>query len=111
MSQEQSTSYSVRLDWSVVDDFPISYANEFMIQQFRDEFIIAVGQISPPGLVQPTREEIEAIGRITPTILARFAITPNNLRIFVENLQGQLRTYDERGAEVSESTEPSGENS
>lgn len=84
-----------RMDWRVADGYPVSYANEFMVQIVRDEFILTLGQLAPPGIVNPTREEIEAFPKtISPMVVARIAVTPGSLKRFIELLQRQLGRYE-----------------
>lgn len=87
--------FSLRLDWRVADDFPISYANEFMVQIFRDEFVLTLGQLAPPALVHPTRAEIEALPqKISPRVVARVAVAPGRIRALIDLLQRQLARYE-----------------
>jgi hypothetical protein len=84
-----------RLDWRIADGYPVSYANEFMVQIVRDEFILTLGQLAPPALVNATREEIEAFPKtISPMVVARVAVTPGSLKRLVEFLQRQLSAYE-----------------
>lgn len=95
------------LDWRIADDFPISYANEFMVQRIRDEFILTIGQLAPPALVTPTREEIEALPKkISPRVVARIAVAPSRIRALIGLLQRQLAQYDSgtKGLENSSET-------
>lgn len=85
----------VRIDWRVADVHSASFANQFLVQIARDEFILTFGQFVPPALVQPTPEEIESLPEeLSPQIVARVAVTPNGVRRFIQLLQRQLRLYD-----------------
>jgi hypothetical protein len=100
-------SFRLRVDWRVADGYPISYANEFMLQTFRDEFVITLGQLALPAIVNPTPEEVEALPKtISPVVVARVAVTPGSLKRLIELLQRQLGRYesgDVRGlSEVSD---------
>lgn len=87
--------YQLRIDWRVADDHTASFANQFMVQIAKDEFVLTFGQLVPPALVQPTREEIESLPeRISPQVIARVAVTPNGLRQFIQLLQQQLSLYE-----------------
>jgi hypothetical protein len=87
--------FRFRLDWRVADGFPISYANQFMVQVLSDEFVITLGQIAPPAVVNPTREEVEALPKtISPMVVARVAVTPSGHRQLIELLQQQLNRYE-----------------
>ena len=99
----------VKVDWRVADDFPISYANEFMVQIVRDEFVLTLGQLAPPALVAPTHEEIEAFPeKISPRVVGRVAVAPSRLRALVGLLQQQLALYESgiRGLENLSETSP-----
>ena len=87
--------YQRRINWRVADDHPASFANQFMVQIARDEFVLTLGQLVAPALVHPTREEIEALPeRISPQIVARVAVTPAGLRQFSQLIQQQLSLYE-----------------
>lgn len=87
--------YQLRIDWRVADGHTASFANQFLVQIAKDELVLTFGQLVPPALVQPTREEIESLPeRISPQIIARVAVTPNGLRQFMQLLQQQLGLYE-----------------
>ena len=87
--------FSLRLDWRVADEHPISFANHFMVQIAEDEFILTLGQLAPPALVNPTREDIEALPEtISPKVVSRIVVTPRALRRFIKLLQQQMDLYD-----------------
>jgi hypothetical protein len=66
-----------------------------MVQIGMDEFILTLAQLAPPGLVNPTREEIEALPKtISPMVVARVAVTPGALKRLMELLQRQLTVYE-----------------
>lgn len=47
MGETSSEVIDLRMDWRVADDFPIAFANEFMSQIGREEFVITFGQLMP----------------------------------------------------------------
>lgn len=93
--EPSSPALALRMDWRVVDGYPISYANEFMVQIVREEFVLTLAQLAPPALVEPTREEIESLPKtISPQVVSRVAVTPGRLREFIRILQQQLTLYE-----------------
>ena len=88
-------SIQLRIDWRVADGYPISFANQFMVQMGSEEFVLTLAQFVSPALVQPTREEVEALPEtFSPKMLARVAVTPVGMRRFIQLLQQQLGLYD-----------------
>ena len=87
--------YRLRIDWRVADGYPISFANQFMVQMGSEEFVLTLAQLAPPALVEPTREEIESLSKsISPQVVSRVAVTPEKLRQLIRILQQQLTLYD-----------------
>jgi hypothetical protein len=83
------------MNWRIADGYPISYANEFLIQIVRDEFVITLGQLTLPAMVNPTREEVEALPKtISPVVVARVAVTPGSLKRLIELLRRHLDGYE-----------------
>ena len=97
---------AVNLDWQkALEGVPVSYANEFMVQQWRDKFIISAAQVTPPGLVNPTQEQVDAITSIAPTVISRFVVDPSDLKIFVGRLTAQLEDYELRLSQGSQASD------
>ena len=83
---------SVPLVYVGIEDVPILYANQFIIQHQQDEFIISVGQLSPPVLLgdeSEQREQAERLSYVPVKVVARLALTRQRLTELITVLQGK----------------------
>ena len=80
-----------------IDDVPILYANQFIIQHQQDEFIISIGQVSPPVLLgdeAEQREQAERLSYVPVKVVARLALTRQRLTELIAVLQSNLESFD-----------------
>jgi hypothetical protein len=92
---------SVPLVYVGGEEVPILYANQFVSQFQGDEFILTVGQVSPPillGEVDEQREQAERLSYIPVKVVTRLALTRQRLEELLALLKSNLDAYDsERG--------------
>jgi len=97
LSSEGET-FEVPLVFVGAEDVPVLLGNNFIIQHQQDEFILSVGQFTPPILVG-TLEERERVAKeithLPVKIVARVAMTRQRLVELIEILQTNLKTFDE----------------
>lgn len=94
---EQPLEREVPLTWVDVDDVPVFFANQFIIQHNQDEFILTIGQMVPPPIVGPLEqreEQIEQIDFVAVKPLARIAFTYSRLMELGQALEGHREQYD-----------------
>ena len=81
-----------------LDELPIMFANQFLVQHQQSEFILAFGQIAPPIILPGTDAERQAqaakINFVPANMLARFGLTEERMRELVQLLSGYLEVYD-----------------
>ncbi len=80
-----------------IDDVPILYANHFIIQHQQAEFILSVGQVSPPILLgdeAEQREQAERLSYLPVKVVARLALTRERLQELMTVLQDNLKHFD-----------------
>jgi len=64
------------LKWEIPEGVTILWVNNFVVQHTQDEFILSFFQVTPPILIQPTPEELEAVESVPARAVARVALTP-----------------------------------
>ena len=97
MAEDQSVA--VPLVYVGAEDVPIMYANHYVIQHQQDEFILTVGQVSPPILIgdeAEQREQAERLSYVPVKVVARLALTRARLTEVIAVLQTNLKTFDEK---------------
>jgi flagellar motor switch/type III secretory pathway protein FliN len=80
-----------------IDDVPILYANQFIVQHQQDEFIISVGQVSPPVLLGDEAEQREQAARLSYVpvrVVARLGLTRQRLAELITVLETNLEHFD-----------------
>ena|SRR5438477_9080911 len=96
------TGKSVPLVYQGLDELPIMFANQFLIQNQQTEFIVAFGQQAPPLILPGTEEEqaaqLERIEFVPVSMLARFGLTEERFRELLKLMTDYLKSYDDRKA-------------
>jgi len=85
-----------------IEDVPVLYANHFIIQHNQNEFILSVGQLSPPILLGTPEEQAEQarqLSYVPVKIVARLAMTRQRLSELIGILQTNHATYDSKKRE------------
>jgi hypothetical protein len=86
---------SLPLNWVDFDDTPMFLANQFLVQQSADEFILTVAQVTGP----PTTDGAGAttdVEKLPVMTLGRFAFNRRRMVELVALLQAQLEDHDRR---------------
>ncbi len=76
---------------------PIMLANVFTLQRNQDEYILLIGQISPPILVgsqDEQRRQLQELGTLSVRPIARIGFTQARLRELVGILESSLIPSD-----------------
>jgi len=82
-----------------LDEVPIHFVNDFVVQHDKGEFFLTVGQLQPPivlGTPQERKEQAERLGYIPVKVVARFGLTRRRLEELIRVLQENLQGYDAR---------------
>jgi hypothetical protein len=85
---------TVPAKWTEVENVPIQFTNQMLIQHVQNEFILTFGYATPPALLNPTQEEMEAIEFIPVMPIVRLGMTPQRLLELINVLQTNYRTYE-----------------
>lgn len=96
---EQHDLVSVPVVFVGVDELPILYANQFVVQLEGNDFILSAGQLTPPillGSEDEQREQAKDITYVPVRIVARIAMNRERALQLATPLGTQLQRYDER---------------
>jgi hypothetical protein len=88
---------TLRTLWRGVEDQPLLFANQFVIQTQQDAIILTVGQFQGPILLGNVEDQIaqaRQLGHIPITVVARLAFTRERLGELSDALQEHIRKYD-----------------
>ncbi len=89
---------ALRMLWRGMEDHPVLYANQFVMQHEQDELILTVGQFQPPILLGEAHERLEQarqLGYVPVSVVARLAFTRARLGELSRILQDHLDKYDQ----------------
>jgi len=103
MNREQD-AITLPVTYLGLEDVPILFANQFVIQHEKNEFVLTVGQLQPPILLGSPEERKEQAKKLTYVpirVVARFGLTRQRLAELIEVLQSNLRKYDEKQEHAS----------
>jgi hypothetical protein len=95
---DENAQREIPLTWMNVEDVPVLFANQFIIQHNQDEFILSIGQMVPPVLLgdeQQRAAQLQEIERVPVKPLARIAFTRARLIELVQALEGNREIYDQ----------------
>jgi hypothetical protein len=89
---------ALRVLWRGMEDHPLLYVNQFLMQHDQDELILTVGQFQPPILLGEPHERVEQarqLGYVPVHVVARLAFTRARLGELSRILQDHLDKYDQ----------------
>lgn len=96
---QESDSIQLPIVYASVDDEPMLFANQFVLQVNQDEFILVVGQLQPPlvlGTPEEQREQASRLTHVPVRVIARVGMTRQRVAELAQLLTDQLRRYDEQ---------------
>ncbi|MBI3360733.1 MAG: DUF3467 domain-containing protein [Chloroflexi bacterium] len=93
----------VPLKWTGVDDVPVNFANNILIQHTDHEFIVTFGYIQPPIVL--TESDADSINSVACLAVARIAVSPTRMPEILRALSENYEKYRERMKESTEDTE------
>jgi hypothetical protein len=104
---EQPEGINIPVAWIGLDERPIELANQFLIQHEPNEFILTIGQLSPPPLIgsqEQQAEQVEALDFVPIRALCRVSMAPNRLRDLIAILQETWKRHDRHMEEIDPTT-------
>src|SRR5215210_6976265 len=81
-----------------VDDVPIQFANQFVVQIEEEEILLVVGQMSPPVLIGTPAQQAEqakGVPFVPIQVVARYGMTVHRARQLAELLSRQIKRFEE----------------
>lgn len=87
----------LRVLWRGLDDSPILFTNQFLIQTEQDDIILTLGQLQPPVLLGELEDRIaqaQQLGYIPINAVARFGLSRKSLGQLADALQEHIQKYD-----------------
>lgn len=99
---DQEAGIPVPIVYVGAEDVPVLLANQFVIQHEQNEFVLTLGQVTPPillGTLEERREQAQKLAYVPVKVVARVAFTRERLVELIEVLQEHLRKYDTRRGE------------
>lgn len=96
---------SLPLAWVGLEELPIAYANQFVIQFEADaSFVLSIGQVTGPALLGESPEEIqrqaEQIEFVPVRPIARIAMTQKKVQELIGVLEANLKNFETMQAQI-----------
>lgn len=81
--------------WVEVENSPIHFTNQMLVQHIDNEFVLTFGYMTPPAFLSPPSEEdLEAIDYSIPIKpIVRVGMTPDRMLELIKALQENYRNY------------------
>lgn len=92
-AEEQPQEIRVRFNWRHANETPFYVANQFLFQFVGDGYLLSFGQARPPALLNPTREEMEAVEEVAVNVLGSVSLTPERASALMLLLRRQLARF------------------
>lgn len=91
---EEPKSYQLALKWDGLEDCPIQFTNQMLVQHVDNEFVLTFGYMTPPVFLQPrTAEEAPSIESLPVKPILRLGMTPGRMLELIKVLQENYRNY------------------
>lgn len=84
------------LKWEVPEDLPVVWVNNFVVQHTQHEFILTFFQVTPPILIKPTPEDLEAVESVPARAIARIALTPRAMAQLLDVIRENYETFQKK---------------
>ena len=97
MTEEEQQGVRLPITYVGIEETPILFVNNFVVQHDQNEFVLMAGQVQKPlllGTPEERREQAERITYIPVNIVARLGFTRERLVSLIEMLQTNLRRHD-----------------
>lgn len=102
MSDSEAEAYSKELEIKrvVPSDLQAKFANDLVIQNQSEHFVLSFFEMFPPMIIGDTTDEIreayEAIEAVEARCVARIIVTPKMLKGFIDALTKNVQNYERR---------------
>ena len=104
LQEAQPTSFQPRMNWRSADDVPFHVANQFLLQFFDGSYLLSLGQVRPPVLLDATPDErATLLQEIDVQVLGSVSLTPERANALRLLLGRQLAIFSPELLEESSS--------
>ena len=93
---QKGVDVEVHVDWSNAQDEPVQPVNVFAAQAAPQYHLVSFGFLAPPIAVDPAAKQPSGELRLSPRIVARVLLTPEDMRQLVKVLSDNIETRGER---------------
>ena len=95
ITAEQPQQYKITGKWVEVENSPIQFTNQMLVQHIGNEFVLTFGYMTPPAFLSPpSQEDLEAIDYSIPiNPIVRLGMTPDRMLELIKTLQENYRNY------------------
>ena len=96
---EQDEEVAIPTVFVGIEDVPIQFANQFVIQHQQEEFILTFAQLAPPILSGKDEEKLEQARKLSYVpikVVGRFGFNRERLAELISILQTNLERFDRR---------------
>jgi hypothetical protein len=109
-ASEPPERFELPISWVGLEETPISYANQFLIQYQPDgSFVLAVGVATPPALIGRPDEVAEQMADVTfvpVRTLTRVVLSPAKLKELIATLQANLDNVERIQTQIDRRNPP-----
>ncbi len=84
----------IALTWDVPEDLVSGYATNMLVQIGEHEFFVSFFETRPPVIFNP--KDVEKLESVRAECFARIVIAPERMKGFIDALQRQLNTFNEK---------------
>lgn len=108
MAEERDEAIALPIVYVGVEEAPLYFSNQFVVQWQQDEFVLTFGHVTPPlemvGLsLDQARERARTLRHVEAKLIVRLGMTAARVRELVRLLQQQLAAYDRQRGEAPQS--------
>ena len=96
MADDKQSEVTLGLVYDGLQESPIFFGNQFLIQYQQDEFILTICQVSPPLLIGTPEQQLEQakqIKNVHSKVLVRVGMTAARLAELADLLQTQVANF------------------
>ncbi len=89
----EDTSHTVSVEWEGLDELPVLFANNILVQATGQEFIITFSQLVPPVTFGLDIAEIKKIDLVTARGAVRVGLSPSRMQEFIDVLTRNFNRF------------------
>lgn len=93
--------HEIQLPMVVVgaENVPVMFVNHLIVQNDRNEFLLTLGQLTPPlvlGTPEEQADRLRALPYVPVQVIGRFSLTAQRLGEFIKVMQEQLQRFEQQ---------------